>query len=169
MNIVADALAQGTEKVAAATEKAAAAARGTNTVSVDFSQLDLVAGVAVGVILALGLVLVVLWALVKAGVIRFGAPKEDQSSNHTMNEGATACSLAGAVSGKCVEHLAEKERSLGNRENIVKLWEKYDGVTEKLEKLLTTLLSNQNTLMLGMIQKGLLPPTIQAEMRKPES
>jgi hypothetical protein len=116
-------------------------------IAVDFSQMDLIAGVSVGVIMALGLALLVLWALVKAGVIRFGKPEPHPAP----------CAHIGVVTAQCVEHLAEKERSINNRENITKLWEKYDDLVKTLNNGIERLHQNQNTLMLGLIHKGMLP------------
>jgi len=124
------------------------ASAGAAEMAIDFSQMDLIAGVAVGVILALGLVLFVFWVLVKAGAIRCGKQPEPHLSPSAH---------VGLMASQCFEHLAMKERSLSNRENIAKLWEKYDDLAKTLNNGIERVHQNQNTLMLGLIHNGVLP------------
>jgi hypothetical protein len=66
-----------------------------------------------------GLIVLVLRALVKAQVIRFGKPNAESCSAQA-NQGVLQVPC---IPTACVEHIAEKQRSLSNEENIKKLWE----------------------------------------------
>jgi hypothetical protein len=128
--------------------------------TIDFSQLDVLLGLAVGIAGTGGLIVLVLWALVKAQVIRFGKPNAEGCSAQA-NQGVLQVPC---IPTACVEHIAEKQRSLSNEENIKKLWEKFDALGNTITTGIQALQANQTKILLGLVQGGHLPKNLLSDL-----
>jgi hypothetical protein len=132
------------------------------TRAIDFSQLDVLLGLAVGIVVTGALIVLVLWALVKAQVIRFGKPQADGCGGQA-NSGQGVLQVP-CIPTACVEHIAEKQRSLSNEENIKKLWEKFDALGNTITSGIQALQANQTKILLGLVQGGHLPKNLLSDL-----
>jgi len=114
----------------------------------DVSRMEVVFGLIAGIGITGIISFLVLWALVKARVIRFGQAETAPERHEREREG---------VASRCIEHLAERERSIRNAELIEVLFQAIKEIREQITRGIEGLHSNQLRLLVGLVEAGVLP------------
>ena len=120
------------------------------TYEINLHQVSTLTGLTIGISVTIAVIVLLGYILIKAGVVRLGSGvTEDQKPP----QGGPILPFS---TNMCIEHMAEKERSKRNEDEIHKLWE-YVGVTAtETRDGIASLHRNQLRLMTGLVESGFL-------------
>jgi hypothetical protein len=139
--------------IALALAQGASPAGQTNqgTYEINLHQVSTLTGLTIGISVTIAVIVLLGYILIKAGVVRLGSGggADDQKAS----PGSPILPFQVTM---CNEHMAEKERSKRNEDEIHKLWEFTSKTSTETRDGIASLHRNQLRLMTGLVESGFL-------------